>query len=82
MSKYNEIAELLIDAGCDAENIEGLVNSLCQAMNGNAVLPVGIAVAIYLKTLAQRLCDDNDADTNLAVLLDLADAYNVDVRSK
>ena len=82
MSKYNEIAELLIGAGCDPENIEGLVNSLCQAMNGNAVLPVGIAVAIYLKTLAQRLCDDNDADTNLAVLLDLTDAYHVDVRSK
>ena len=82
MSKYNEIAELLIDTGCDPENIAGLVNSICQATNGNAVLPVGIAVAIYLKSLAQRLCDDNDADTNLAVLLDLADAYNVDIRSK
>ena len=82
MSKYNEIAELLSDAGCDLENIEGLVNSLCQATKGNAVLPVGIAVAIYLKALAQRLCDDNDADTNLAVLLDLADAYNVDISSK
>ena len=82
MSKYNEIAELLIDAGCDPENIEGLVNSLCQVMKGNAVLPVGIAVAIYLKSLAQRLCDDNDADTNLAVLLGLTDAYNVEVRSK
>ena len=82
MSKYNEIAELLIDAGCDAENIEGLVNSLCQAMNGNAGLPVGIAVAIYLKSLAQRLCDDNNAETNLAVLLDLADAYHVDISSK
>lgn len=82
MAKYNEIAELLIDAGCDPENIEGLVKSLCQAMNGNEVLPVGIAVAIYLKTLAQRLCDDNDADTNLAVLLGLTDAYNVDIHSK
>lgn len=82
MAKYNEIAELLIDAGCDPENIEGLVKSLCQAMNGNEVLPVGIAVAIYLKTLAQRLCDDNDADTNLALLLDLTDAYNVDIHSK
>lgn len=82
MAKYNEIAELLIDAGCDPENIEGLVNSLCQAMNGNEVLPVGIAVAIYLKTLAQMLCDDNDADTNLAVLLGLTDAYNVDIHSK
>lgn len=82
MAKYNEIAEQLIDAGCDPENIEGLVKSLCQAMNGNEVLPVGIAVAIYLKTLAQRLCDDNDAETNLAVLLNLADAYNVDIHSK
>lgn len=81
MSKNNEIEELLIEAGCDPENIEGLVNRLCQATNGNAVLPVGIAVAIYLKSLAQRLCDDNDADTNLAVLLDLTDAYNVDIRS-
>lgn len=82
MSKNNEIAELLIEAGCDPENIDRLVKRLCQAMNDNAVLPVGIAVAIYLKSLAQRLCDDNDADTNLDVLLDLADAYNVDVRSK
>lgn len=80
MSKNNEIEELLIEAGCEPENIEGLVKSLCQAMNGNAVLPVGIAVAIYLKTLAQRLCDDNDAETNLGVLLDLADAYHVDIR--
>lgn len=79
MSKNSKIAELLIEAGCDPENIEGLVNSLNQAMDGNALLPVGIAVAIYLKSLAQRLCDDNDADTNLAVLLDLADVYHVDI---
>ena len=82
MSKNNKIAELLIEAGCDPENIEGLVNRLCQAMNGNAVLPVGIAVAIYLKSLAQKLCDDNDAGTNLEVLLDLAAAYNVNIRHK
>ena len=82
MSKNNEIEELLIEAGCEPENIEGLVKSICQAMNGNAVLPVGIAVAIYLKSLAQRLCDDNDADTNLEVLLNLTDAYNVDMGSK
>nr|DAG25346.1 MAG TPA: hypothetical protein [Caudoviricetes sp.] len=82
MSKTNEIAELLNEAGCDPENIERLVKRICQAMNGNAVLPVGIAVAIYLKSVAQNLCDDNDAITNLAVLLDLTDAYNVDIRSK
>lgn len=82
MSKNNKIEGLLIEAGCDQENIELLVNSLQQVMDGNAVLPVGIAVAIYLKILAQRLCDDNDADTTLAVLLGLADAYNVDICSK
>lgn len=82
MSKNNEIEELLIEAGCDPENIERLVDRIYHAMNGNAALPVGIAVAIYLKSMAQRLCDDNDADTNLAVLLDLTDAYNVDIRSK
>ena len=81
MPKYNEITEQLIDAGCDPESIEGLVKNLCQAMNGNAVLPVGIAVAIFLKSLAQRLCDDNNADTNLAVLLGLTDAYDVDIHS-
>lgn len=79
MSKNNKLEELLIEAGCDPENIEGLVKSLCQVMNGNAVLPVGIAVAIYLKILAPRLCDDNDADANLALLLDLADVYHVDI---
>ena len=81
MSKNNDIENMLIEAGCDAENIEGLVTRLCHAMNGNAVLPAVIAVAIYLKSLAQRLYDDNDADTNLRALLDLADAYNVDIRS-
>ena len=82
MSKNSKNEELLIEAGCDPETIEGLVNSLCQVMNGKSLLPVGIAVAIYLKSLAQRLCDDNDADTNLAVLLDLTDAYNVVISRK
>jgi hypothetical protein len=82
MAKNNNIEEVLIEAGCDPGNIERLVKSLCHVMNGDALLPAGIAVAIYLKSLAQRLCDDNDADTNLAVLLHLSDAYNVDISSR
>lgn len=79
MGKTNKIASILLEAGCDPENIEGIVNNLCKATRGKEVLEVGIAVAIYLKCLAMCLCDDNDTGTNLAVLLDLADAYHIDV---
>lgn len=82
MSKTNKIAELLIEAGCDPENIKGLVKRLCKATKGKGRLQIGIAVAIYLKFIAQQLCDDNDEQTNLEVLLDLANAYDVSNRRK
>lgn len=82
MIKTNTIVALLTEAGCYPEDIEELVNGISEATQGKEVLVVGIAVAIYLKILAQNLCDDNDVDTNLAVLLNLTDAYNVDVRNK
>jgi hypothetical protein len=77
MAKNNNIEELLIEAGCDPGNIERLVKSLCHVMNGDALLPAGIAVAIYLKSLAQRLCDDNDEQ--LKMIFDIADCYNINI---
>lgn len=79
MGTTNDIAALLVEVGCDPENIQGIVDNLCKATKGKEVLAVGISVAIYLKCMALVLCQDNDADTNLAVLLDLADAYNVGI---
>ena len=82
MSTTNNIETLLIEAGCDGASIEGLVDRICQATKGKEVLAVGIAAAIYLKFVARQLCADNNDSTNLNVLLDLADAYDVDIRRR
>lgn len=82
MGKMDEIVEMLKDCGCDTVSINETIDDLLAVTKGKGELQVGIAVAIYLKILARQLCDDNDADTNLAVLLDLADAYNVGIHSK
>lgn len=76
MSKINEIVELLREAGCDPANIEDLVDAICEATNDNEILAVGISVAIYLKHLAQVM-NGHDESTNLGVLLELADCYNI-----
>lgn len=76
MSKANEIKELLYEAGCDPANIEGLVETICEATDNKEILAVGISVAIYLKHLAQEM-KGHDEQTNLGVLLELADCYNI-----
>ena len=76
MSKANEIKKLLYDADCDPASIEGLVETICDATNNKEVLAVGISVAIYLKHLAQEM-KGYDEQTNLRVLLELADCYDI-----
>lgn len=81
MSKINEIAELLLAAGCDPDSEEQLVNKICLAIYDHDALQAGIAVAICLKFLARKLEDhDTNTETNVRILLDLADAYDVEFK--
>lgn len=80
MSKINEIAELLLAAGCDPTSEEQLVNKICLALYDHNDLQAGIALAICLKFLAGKLDQDNDTETNVRILLDLADAYDVEFK--
>lgn len=80
MSKSNEIAELLLAAGCDPASEEQLVNKICLALYDHDTLQAGIAMAICLKFLAQKLDHDNATETNVRILLDLADAYDVEFK--
>lgn len=76
MSKSNEIAALLVAAGCDPANIVDLVKVIVEATNDKEVLAVGISLAIYLKHLAQVM-NGHDEQTNLGVFLELADCYTI-----
>lgn len=71
-----KIKELLYEAGCDPANIEDLVDAIVEATNDKEVLAVGISLAIYLKHLAQVM-NGQDEQTNLGVILELADCYNI-----
>lgn len=80
MKKINEIAELLLAAGCDAASEEKLVDKICLAIYDHDVLQAGIAMAICLKFMARKLDQDNATDTNVKILLGLADAYDVEFK--
>lgn len=79
MDKINEIKELLLTAGCDPASEEKLVKKICLAINDHDVLQAGIAMAICLKFLARKLDHDNTTETNVRILLNLADAYDVEI---
>lgn len=78
MSKINEITELLLAAGCDPASEEQLVNKIGLAIYDHEVLQAGIAMAICVKFLARKLGPDNATETNVRILLNLADAYDVE----
>ena len=80
MSKINEIAELLLAAGCDPASEEKLVDKICLATYHHDALQAGIAMAICLKFLARKLDHDNATETNVRILLALADAYDVEFK--
>ena len=80
MSKINEIAELLLAAGCDPASEEKLVDKICLAIYDHDALQAGIAMAICLKFLASKLDQDNTTETNARILLNLADAYDVEFK--
>ena len=80
MSKNNEIVELLLAAGCDPASEEKLVDKICLAIYDHDVLQAGNAMAICLKFLVSKLDHDNTTETNVRILLDLADAYDVEFK--
>lgn len=80
MSKINEIAELLLAAGCDPASEEKLVDKICLAIYDHDALQAGIALAICLKFLARKLDQDNATETNVRILINLADAYDVEFK--
>lgn len=80
MSKSNEIAELLLAAGCDPASEEKLVDKICLAIYDHDALQAGIAMAICLKFLACKLDQDDTPETNVRILLNLADAYDVEFK--
>lgn len=80
MSKNNEIAELLLAAGCDPASEEKLVDKICLALYNHDALQAGIALAICLKFLASKLDQDNATETNVRILINLADAYDVEFK--
>lgn len=80
MSKSNEIAELLLAAGCDPASEEKLVDKICLAIYDHDALQAGIAMAICLKFLARKLDHDNATETNVRILINLADAYDVEFK--
>lgn len=80
MSKSNEIAELLLAAGCDLASEEKLVDKICLAIYDHDALQAGIAMAICLKFLTSKLDQDNATETNVRILINLADAYDVEFK--
>lgn len=80
MSKINEIAKLLLAAGCDPASEEKLVDKICLAIYDHDALQAGIAMAICLKFMASKLDQDNATETNVRILLNLADAYDVEFK--
>lgn len=80
MSKSNEIAELLLAVGCDPASEEKLVDKICLAIYDHDALQAGIAMAICLKFLARKLDQDNTTETNVRILINLADAYDVEFK--
>lgn len=80
MGKINEIVELLLAAGCDPASEEKLVDKICLAIYDHDALQAGIAMAICLKFLAGKLDQDNATETNVRILLNLADAYDVEFK--
>lgn len=77
MSKNNEIAELLIENGCDAETIATIVKDIKTVADEHSILQDSIAMAILLKLFAGIITDDRDEQ--LKMIFDIADCYGINL---
>lgn len=77
----NEIEKILVKHGCDSETIAELVNKLIKALNqvadGKSTIQITIALAVLLKAVAAETSEN--ADEQLAMIMELADCYNVNI---
>lgn len=77
----NEIEKILVKHGCDSETIADLVNKLIEPVNqlagDNSTIQITIALAVLLKAVAAVTSEN--ADEQLAMIMKLADCYNVNI---
>lgn len=79
MHTMEDLKNLLLEMDCAPEQVAELVNGLGEVGNGHRRFPVCIALAVYLKFLVAHSGGD-DPEQELELILDLAEAYGVDVR--
>lgn len=77
----NEIEEILVKHGCDSETIAELVNKFIKTLNqvadGKSTIQITIALAVLLKAIAAET--NENVDEQLAMIMELADCYNVNI---
>ena len=77
----NEIENILVKHDCDSETIAELVNELIKALNqvadGKSTIQITIALAVLLKVVAAETSEN--ADEQLAMIMELADCYHVNI---
>lgn len=77
----NEIENILVKHGCDSETIAELVNKLIKPLNqvaeDKSTIQITIALAVLLKAVAAETGEN--ADEQLAMIMELADCYNVNI---
>ena len=77
----NEIEKILVNHGCDSETIADLVNKLIKAVNhvaeDKSAFQITMATAVFLKAIAAK--HGENADDQLAMIMLLADCYNVNI---
>ena len=80
MNTMDELKDLLMEMDCTPDHVAELVNAIRELSNGHRRLPVCIALAVYLKFLIEQT--DGDPKEELEIILDLANAYGVDLRQR
>lgn len=81
MNTMDDLKDLLNEMDCTPEHVGELVNAMRELSDGHRHLPVCVALAVYLKFLISQSNGD-DHEKELEVILDLADAYGVDLRPR
>lgn len=73
----NDIQNMLIEHGCDAETIANVVNDIKTVADEHSILQDSIAMAILLKVFAGIGTDDRD--DQLKMIFDIADCYDINI---
>ena len=73
----NDIQNILIKHGCDAETITTVVNDFRGVVVNHTPLQSCLAMAVLLKLLATKGSDD--PNEQIKMLFELADCYNAEL---